>query len=580
MSGPAGALCDAAGWCWENPLPQGNPILSVWGKSSTDIWAVGGAGAILHFDGSRWSLASSPTHASLYDVWAAAADDAWAVGQGGAILHWSGARWSVVASGTTLDLAAVWGSSTKDVWAAARTSERPDPRGMLSHTFLHWDGTAWTRTSAVAPESSPTNISDMWGCSATEIYAVGTNGQAAAFKWDGTSWRLVMTGPSSSSYQSVWCSGSGRPAWFAENECPSGRCAASISGDGAAWYRTDYAVAPVAASGPTDIWTSATSLSWPAKPHLTLHWNGTSWEELPDTLLAPRFTDKPGSHFRWSGADAAILHRDGLMSAWDSSIQGTLVELHGIWGTAEDNLWAVGERGTILRRSGGAWVAVMSPTTQALSAIWGAAPDQMWAVGADGVLAGNGARWVTLSTGVTGLSAIAGSGPKDVWAAGNSVLLHFDGLGWSTFSTSIGGTSLCATGPSDAWLVSASTVRHFDGTSWSPVSLTDQFKGVWASGPKDVWIAGSKDFYHFDGAGYKTVSSGVDALTGAVWGSGPSDIWARGIKDGQPVNVRWNGTAWTANASDTSQTLRGLFGIKGVGVWGVGTGGSILRYKP
>src|SRR3989442_2140802 len=61
-------VCSSDGWCWSNPLPQGNPLTSVWGSASTDVWAVGYGGTILHWDGSAWSGFPSGTPNSLYGV--------------------------------------------------------------------------------------------------------------------------------------------------------------------------------------------------------------------------------------------------------------------------------------------------------------------------------------------------------------------------------------------------------------------------------------------------------------------------------------------------------------------------------
>ena len=49
-----------AGWEWQNPLPQGNTLRAVWGSSATDVFAVGDAGTIVHYDGTTWS--SMNTH--------------------------------------------------------------------------------------------------------------------------------------------------------------------------------------------------------------------------------------------------------------------------------------------------------------------------------------------------------------------------------------------------------------------------------------------------------------------------------------------------------------------------------------
>src|SRR5438309_12107938 len=91
----AQSVCSSDGWCWSNPLPQGNPLWSVWGSASTDVWAVGEGGTILHWDGSTWSGVSSATRNILYGGWGTASADVWAVGAGGTILRWDGRSWSV-----------------------------------------------------------------------------------------------------------------------------------------------------------------------------------------------------------------------------------------------------------------------------------------------------------------------------------------------------------------------------------------------------------------------------------------------------------------------------------------------------
>ena len=42
-----------AGWCWENPGPQGNDLRDLWGINGK-LWAVGKSGTILYFDGEIW----------------------------------------------------------------------------------------------------------------------------------------------------------------------------------------------------------------------------------------------------------------------------------------------------------------------------------------------------------------------------------------------------------------------------------------------------------------------------------------------------------------------------------------------
>ncbi|MBN9161526.1 MAG: hypothetical protein J0I07_11215, partial [Myxococcales bacterium] len=71
--------------------------------------------------------------------------------------------------------------------------------------------------------------------------------------------------------------------------------------------------------------------------------------------------------------------------------------------------------------------------TADLHAVWGTGPNDVWAVGAEGtILHFDGVAWTVSSTGLgsgqeVNLTGIWGSGPNDVWAVGGNVALHFTG---------------------------------------------------------------------------------------------------------------------------------------------------------
>src|SRR4029079_10686070 len=78
---------------------------------------------------------SGPSHGLsnvLTGVWAAGPTDVFAVGDAGLLLHYDGTTWA--ASSLTTDwVGAVWGRNGHDVYA------------LSSAGFLHYDGTTWTR---------------------------------------------------------------------------------------------------------------------------------------------------------------------------------------------------------------------------------------------------------------------------------------------------------------------------------------------------------------------------------------------------------------------------------------------------
>ena len=69
-----------SGVCWRYPLPQGNDLSAVWGASSSDVWAVGRGGTILHWDGVVWTGTTALAPDELHSVHGSGASDVWAVG--------------------------------------------------------------------------------------------------------------------------------------------------------------------------------------------------------------------------------------------------------------------------------------------------------------------------------------------------------------------------------------------------------------------------------------------------------------------------------------------------------------------
>ena len=97
-------------------------LYSIWGNSSSDIFAVGGGpgdGVIVHYDGDTWSQMDSPSIASLRGVWSSSSSDAYATGgPDGTILHYDGTSWTKMNSGFTEGyIYGIWGSSACDVYA-------------------------------------------------------------------------------------------------------------------------------------------------------------------------------------------------------------------------------------------------------------------------------------------------------------------------------------------------------------------------------------------------------------------------------------------------------------------------------
>ncbi len=160
-------------------------LLSIWGASPTDVWAVGGPlgnsgfdAMVIRFDGVGWRSVTVPdvrgdagVAKSYWWVHGTSERDVWLVGEGGRITHWDGVSFQEIASGTDATLFGVWAASPSDVWAVGGT---PEQASADNDVVLHWDGSSWSRVSLPSPKGGA--LFKVWGTSSDNLYIVGEKG--------------------------------------------------------------------------------------------------------------------------------------------------------------------------------------------------------------------------------------------------------------------------------------------------------------------------------------------------------------------------------------------------------------------
>lgn len=285
------ASCSPDGWCQVSPVPQTNDLNDIWGSGPSDVWAVGAAGTILHWDGSAWSMSSSGGTSALTGVWGSSSTDVWVVGPND-VLHRSGSSWAPVKvpGGLYWD---VGGTASDDVWLVGES------------VSSHWDGHAWTQVSVIA--------------------SCFNDGAALAHVW--------ATGP-----DDVWATGVSNGI--------ANQCTVIVHWDGTAWS-TSWSLNQGEGGTTQGVWGSATDDVWVAASMGTslLHWNGGSWTPSVTTTQARAVSGASSGDVWTVGSGAA--HWNG--TTWAPSSTGVQTFLNGVWVSPCD-IWAVGVGGTILRR--------------------------------------------------------------------------------------------------------------------------------------------------------------------------------------------------------------------------------------
>jgi hypothetical protein len=304
--------------------------------SASNAWAVGSAGGgstpvktlVLHWNGTRWTRASSPSpggkHGTfLYGVSADSASDAWAVGDvytatGGhsLALHWNGARWLPVPI-PCCDLSRGERDSPSGAWAFGVASGG----GAL---VAHWNGTSWRQVSAPVLASNVVNA--ISAVSPSDVWAAGFHGtakgpQTLVARWNGTSWKRITTPDPAPDGSELW--------------------AVSARSASDAWAVGDY--------------------SRPGIHTLTLHWNGSDMRQVasphpgasrPDGGGSLLGVDAVSSSDAWAvGAysgpnlvqDTLVLHWNG--SRWThvaSPTPGPGAQLSSVSAVSGSDAWAAG----------------------------------------------------------------------------------------------------------------------------------------------------------------------------------------------------------------------------------------------
>jgi hypothetical protein len=151
---------------------------------------------------------------------------------------------------------------------------------------------------------------------------------------------------------------------------------------------------------------------------LLLRYDGASWQRLATGAKGDLWwiSDRPVDGLLYlSGSDGLILRLDPATLLIDREPAPSGITLFGIWGTSQDNLWAVGgdpqspsKGGVVLRRTSLGWTpetgvaGALPGDVPSIYKIWGRSATEIYAVGLQGTaLSYDGSHWSVIPTGST-----------------------------------------------------------------------------------------------------------------------------------------------------------------------------------
>lgn len=183
--------CSPGAWCWEHPTPRGEAIFGTYARAADDVWAVGGHGTAMRWDGAQWRYYTTNTRATLTSVYAASANDAWFAGYEytderfsetrRVFLRFDGTGFGPVGGLDASKVTLVRGSGPSDVWAVL---QQTDP---LRSELWRYDGTAWSQVTAALPAEG-LNVRDLQVERAGRVWMYGTsprNGATRVLRYEG-----------------------------------------------------------------------------------------------------------------------------------------------------------------------------------------------------------------------------------------------------------------------------------------------------------------------------------------------------------------------------------------------------------
>lgn len=168
-------------------------LLSVWGTSEHDVWTVGsdsGDGPlVMHFDGSAWSRMNTGVSGNLWWVFGFTDGPVYLGGEGGLIVRYASGTFTRLTTPGTAVVSGIWGSSPDDLWAVG--AESGGAKGAFAWRLR--GGDRWEAAAGFPSALADTDaLWKVWGRGPNDVWFVGSAGKL--LHWDGAAFTQSSAG--------------------------------------------------------------------------------------------------------------------------------------------------------------------------------------------------------------------------------------------------------------------------------------------------------------------------------------------------------------------------------------------------
>ncbi|MHB8788329.1 MAG: hypothetical protein ACYDBT_00465 [Desulfobulbaceae bacterium] len=423
--GDFGLISHYNGSTWSTMTsPVNDNLNAVWGRSANDVFAVGDNGTILHYNGAAWEAMTSPTSDNLHSVWGFATPGypVFAGGRDGDILTYAGGSWSFMETPLSdgiwnyTIIYGIWGYSPSNLFAVGSKSGDSTEDIFLRCT----DGSTWQQFTGPSGDDSPASFfpTAIWGSDGGLLYIGGSEG-IYSLTSGATNWTPVVNG---SGIADIWGT-SASDIWAV------GDTIYHFDGSSPWTFGRYGGLNAVSGSSTTNVLAAGDSGT-------ILRYQGTAWSSMtsvPNFAVHDLWKDGTSSPVA-AGEAGMVLTSSG--SEWKPMASATNEDLHAVCGWGNGHYLAAGVNGAVQYYNGSSWSLLTSNTTEDLNDTWCLTPDAALVVGANGTVlycsgAGCAVQPTDTSRNLTGVH----NSTLGTYATGQAgVLLQSDGSSWNTIT--------------------------------------------------------------------------------------------------------------------------------------------------